>query len=69
VGVLWLQQPERAPLAAVAWLLMAGLLLFSGSLYALALSGARWLGAITPVGGVAWIAAWLWLAYVAWSTR
>ncbi len=47
----------------VCWLLLAGILIFSGSLYALAVSGVRVLGAITPIGGVAFIAAWLMLAY------
>ncbi|MEQ1884671.1 MAG: DUF423 domain-containing protein [Bryobacteraceae bacterium] len=47
----------------VCWLLAAGILLFSGSLYALAISGVRTLGAITPIGGVAFIAAWAMLAY------
>ncbi len=51
--------------AAAGWLFLAGTLLFSGSLYALALTGARGLGAVTPVGGVAFLAGWLWLA---WST-
>jgi uncharacterized membrane protein YgdD (TMEM256/DUF423 family) len=46
-----------------AWLLAIGILLFSGSLYALAISGTRILGAITPFGGVAFIAGWLLLAY------
>lgn len=40
------------------WLFLAGTLLFSGSLYALALSGVRWLGAITPLGGAAVLAGW-----------
>jgi len=44
------------------WLFVAGTVLFSGSLYALSLSGQRWLGAVTPLGGVAWLAAWLVLA-------
>jgi uncharacterized membrane protein YgdD (TMEM256/DUF423 family) len=48
-----------------AWLLAIGILLFSGSLYALALSGTRLLGAITPFGGVAFIAGWILLAYEA----
>jgi uncharacterized membrane protein YgdD (TMEM256/DUF423 family) len=47
----------------VSWLLAAGILIFSGSLYLLAVSGARTLGAITPIGGVCFIAAWLLLAY------
>jgi uncharacterized membrane protein YgdD (TMEM256/DUF423 family) len=49
--------------ARVGWLLLIGIILFSGSLYALALSGVRVLGAITPIGGVAFIAGWLVLAY------
>ena len=44
------------------WLFAAGTVLFSGSLYALALSGVRWLGAITPLGGVAFLAGWICLA-------
>ena len=48
-----------------AWLLFIGILIFSGSLYALAVSGIRMLGAITPIGGVAFIAGWLVLAYEA----
>ena len=44
------------------WLFLAGTLLFSGSLYALALTGARWLGAVTPLGGICFLAAWLTLA-------
>jgi uncharacterized membrane protein YgdD (TMEM256/DUF423 family) len=40
------------------WLFLAGTLLFSGSLYALALSGVPWLGAVTPLGGVAFLAGW-----------
>jgi uncharacterized membrane protein YgdD (TMEM256/DUF423 family) len=48
--------------AWVCWLLCAGIVLFSGSLYVLAVSGQRILGAITPFGGLAFIAAWLLLA-------
>ena len=47
----------------VCALLVAGIALFSGSLYLLALTGTRTLGAVTPFGGVSFIAAWLWLAY------
>jgi uncharacterized membrane protein YgdD (TMEM256/DUF423 family) len=64
-GLLALQLPGSAPLRWAGWLMVAGLLLFSGSLYVLALSGMRWLGAITPFGGAAWIAAWLLLAWAA----
>lgn len=49
----------------VAWLLLIGIVVFSGSLYALAISGIRVLGAITPVGGLAFILGWLVLVYEA----
>jgi len=66
VGILLLHKPDSTALAAAAWLLVAGLLLFSGSLYGLALSGIRGFGAITPIGGVAFLAAWAMLAWAAW---
>jgi uncharacterized membrane protein YgdD (TMEM256/DUF423 family) len=50
--------PGRLPRTA-GWLFAIGTLLFSGSLYLLALTGATWLGAITPLGGVAFIAGWI----------
>ena len=53
-------------LNASGWLFVAGILLFSGSLYAMTFTGIRGLGAITPLGGVCWIAAWLMLA---WAVR
>ena len=51
------QWPERR-LVPAAWLLLAGTVVFSGSLYLLVLTGARWFGAVTPFGGVALIAGW-----------
>ena len=48
------------------WLFVAGIVIFSGSLFVMAFTGLRWLGAITPIGGVAFIAGWLLLALVAW---
>jgi uncharacterized membrane protein YgdD (TMEM256/DUF423 family) len=58
VAVAWLAS-QRAPAAAPAgWLMVAGIALFSGSLYALALTGVHRLGAITPLGGLAFLAAW-----------
>jgi uncharacterized membrane protein YgdD (TMEM256/DUF423 family) len=58
--------PDQADLLAVSgWLFIAGSVLFSGSLYALVLSGRRWLGAVTPFGGLAFIAGWVILAMVA----
>ena len=44
--------------AAAAWLFVAGTVLFSGSLYVLTLTGTRWWGAVTPLGGVAFLAGW-----------
>jgi uncharacterized membrane protein YgdD (TMEM256/DUF423 family) len=51
-----------ASLQWAGWLFVIGTVLFSGSLYALALTGTRWLGAITPLGGVAFLAGWICLA-------
>jgi uncharacterized membrane protein YgdD (TMEM256/DUF423 family) len=51
-----------AGMARVGWLLLIGIVLFSGSLYALAISGVRVLGAITPLGGLAFIVGWVVLA-------
>ncbi len=51
------------------WLFVAGTLIFSGSLYLLSLTGARWLGAITPLGGLAFLAGWLCLAWAALRAR
>jgi len=51
------------------WCFVAGIVLFSGSLYALALTGLRWFGAITPLGGVAFIAGWATLAWSVWKNR
>ena len=53
----------------VCWLLAAGVLIFSGSLYALAITGVRALGAITPLGGTAFIAAWVLLAWELFRSR
>jgi uncharacterized membrane protein YgdD (TMEM256/DUF423 family) len=52
------KRPKDGLLTAGGWLFVVGTLLFSGSLYVLALGGVRWLGAITPVGGAAFIIGW-----------
>jgi len=56
----------NARIGRVGWLVLLGIAIFSGSLYALALSGLRWFGAITPLGGLAFIIAWAWFAIAAW---
>jgi uncharacterized membrane protein YgdD (TMEM256/DUF423 family) len=58
VGLVNARAPSAAASAA-AWLFLAGTVVFSGSLYALALSGWKVLGAVTPVGGAAFLAGWL----------
>jgi len=63
VGVLAFHLPGSAPLKWAGWLMLAGIVLFSGSLYILAASGVRWVGAITPFGGGCFIAGWLVVAY------
>lgn len=56
----------RKPLATGPWsCFLAGIVVFSGSLYLLAVTDARWLGAITPLGGISFLAGWLWLAITA----
>ncbi len=55
--------------ARVGWLLLIGIIVFSGSLYALAVTGVRILGAITPIGGIAFIVGWVLLAYEATRTQ
>lgn len=63
--VAWLASSRPATVAG--WLFVAGTVLFSGSLYVLSLSGVRWLGAITPLGGLAFLAGWLALAWAGWQ--
>lgn len=59
LAVAWAAARWPAALWGVSgWLFAAGVLLFSGSLYALALGAPRWLGAVTPLGGTAWLVAW-----------
>lgn len=67
IGAAGARWPD--PLWGVAGgLFVAGVAVFSGSLYALALSGVRWLGAVTPVGGLALLAGWIATAVAAWRS-
>jgi len=63
VLALWVRlvPADSNAIVTSGWLLVAGILLFSGSLYCLALGGPRWLGPVTPLGGLAFILGWLWL--------
>jgi len=64
----WVAARWPVPQAAWAgWLFLGGTVVFAGSLYALSLTGARWLGAVTPVGGVLFLAGWACLAWAAWK--
>lgn len=67
VGMIALSQPQAALLRSSGWLFLLGIAIFSGSLYILAMTGLRWLGAITPLGGLAFIAGWACLAVAAWK--
>jgi uncharacterized membrane protein YgdD (TMEM256/DUF423 family) len=65
VGVLALTGRQLPGLQVAGWSVFLGSLIFSGSLYLLSLTGLRWLGAITPIGGIAMLVGWLALALAA----
>jgi uncharacterized membrane protein YgdD (TMEM256/DUF423 family) len=68
LGTAWVVDQVSSTAATVAgWCFIAGILVFSGTLYILALTGIRWLGAITPFGGVSLIAGWIALFVAAYS--
>ena len=67
VGVIALNQPQTVMLKSAGWLFLLGIAVFSGSLYILAITGIKWLGAVTPLGGLAFIAGWACLAAVGWK--
>jgi len=58
-GLVAMQISDSAYLRWSGWLMLAGIILFSGSLYLLSVSGLRWLGMITPFGGISFIIAWI----------
>jgi uncharacterized membrane protein YgdD (TMEM256/DUF423 family) len=60
--------PERS-LRVVCWCFVAGIVLFSGSLYVVTFTSARWVGAITPFGGTAFLAGWIMLAWSLWQKK
>jgi len=68
IGIVYQLKPSSL-LRKAAWFMLAGILAFSGSLYALSLSGIKVLGAITPIGGVCFLIAWLLLAYASFKSE
>jgi uncharacterized membrane protein YgdD (TMEM256/DUF423 family) len=62
IGIVAIHLPNSIALKWAGWVMLAGIVAFSGSLYILALTGVRWLGAITPFGGAAFIVSWILLA-------
>ncbi len=65
IGLLAIKFRESTTLRWSGYLMIAGIVLFSGSLYALSISGIRWLGVITPIGGLLMLGGWLLLAFAA----
>lgn len=66
--VAWaLDRYPRQQLEQIGWLFVIGILLFSGSLYVVSLAGVRWMGAVTPMGGAAFLAGWLLLGWRIWN--
>jgi len=63
LGVAWLTDRGHSRASAAGWCFLAGIVLFSGSLYVLTLGGIRWMGAVTPLGGVAFLLGWLVVAF------
>jgi len=68
IGIVYQLKPSSL-LRKAAWFMLAGIITFSGSLYALSLSGIKVLGAITPIGGVCFLIAWLLLAYASFKSE
>ena len=69
IAVAWMISKSASPVLTTAGVcFVIGSLVFSGSLYLLALTGTRWLGAITPIGGLAFLLGWLCLAWAVWKT-
>lgn len=65
IGILAIIKPEWKKLSLAAILMVVGIIVFSGSLYVLSLTGITWLGAITPLGGLAFIGGWILVFFAA----
>ncbi len=69
IAVLRQQNPDVRLVSYAGWLMFAGIILFSGSLYVLSLSGVKWLGMIAPIGGLCFLSAWLLLIIFAYKNH
>ncbi len=69
IGVLATVKPDWKGISFAAWSMVLGILIFSGSLYVLSLTGITWLGAITPLGGLAFILGWSSLVYLSFKNK
>jgi uncharacterized membrane protein YgdD (TMEM256/DUF423 family) len=69
IGLLLLHKPASTGLKASGWAFILGTLLFCGSLYALASGAPRWLGPVTPLGGLSFLFGWVLLAVAGWRLR
>jgi len=69
IGILGTLKPEWKGLGFSAWCMILGILIFSGSLYILCLTGLTWLGGITPLGGLAFILGWMNIFYSNYKNR
>lgn len=66
IALLAIQLPDNKALLVAGWTFVLGIILFSGSLYGLALGGPRWLGPITPLGGLSFIVGWCCMLLATW---
>ena len=69
IGILASVKPQWKGFSFTAWCMILGILIFSGSLYVLSLTGITWLGAITPLGGLAFILGWSSLVYLSFKNK
>lgn len=67
IGLIAQLMPNSSLLQWSGWLILVGIIIFSGSLYILSIAGIRWMGAITPIGGVCFIISWILLALATWQ--
>lgn len=68
IALLRQQNPSERIIVYAGWLMFAGIILFSGSLYILSLTGVKWLGMVTPIGGLCFLSAWLLVSFFAYKT-